>query len=120
MGVMDVLVYGVHLVSVFFRSAFAHYTQATPQASWCGGAISYYSRSHLVFLQGKVNSARYIAQLVTPRYCHFFDREMLCTFSRTMLIQIRLLRRNVLFVLYNNWFGQQDPQISGQLNTYGT
>ena len=31
---------------------------------WGGGAISYNSRSHFVFVQGKVNSARYIAQVV--------------------------------------------------------
>ena len=42
----------IDLVSVIFRSAFAHDTQAPPQASWCGEAISYNSRSHLVFLQG--------------------------------------------------------------------
>ena len=29
-------------------------------------AISYNSRSHLVFLQGKVNNACYIAQVVNP------------------------------------------------------
>ena len=37
MRVMDVHVYGVGLVSVIFRSAFAHYIQIPPQASWCGG-----------------------------------------------------------------------------------
>ena len=36
MRVMDVDVYGVDLVSVSFRSAFAHDIQAPPQTSWCG------------------------------------------------------------------------------------
>ena len=65
MWMMNVHVYGIDLVSVTFQSAFAHDTQASPQVSWCGGGvISYNSRSHLVFLQGKVNSVRYIAQVV--------------------------------------------------------
>ena len=37
MRVMDVEVYGVYLVSVIFRSAFAHDIQVPPQASWGGG-----------------------------------------------------------------------------------
>ena len=37
MRVTDVHVYGVDLVSVILRSAFAHDTQAPLQASWCGG-----------------------------------------------------------------------------------
>ena len=47
------------------------------------GAISYNFRSHLVFLQGKVSSARYIAHLLTLCHCHFFDRKVMCFFSRT-------------------------------------
>ena len=78
MQMMDVHVYGVYLVSVIFRSTFSHNIQATPQASWCGETISYNSRSHLVFLQGKVNSASYIAQVVITFYCHFFDRMVMC------------------------------------------
>ena len=39
MRVLDIHVHGVDLVSVIFRSAFAHDTQAPPQASWCVGAI---------------------------------------------------------------------------------
>ena len=62
------------LVSVTFRSAFAHDTQAPPQASWCGG-ISYNSRSHLVFLQDKVNIARYIAQVVNPMLLPFLRQK---------------------------------------------
>ena len=37
MQVMDIHVYGIDLASIIFRSAFAHNTQAPPQASWCGG-----------------------------------------------------------------------------------
>ena len=40
MRVMDVHVYGVDLVSVIFRSAYVHDTQAPPQVSWCGEVIS--------------------------------------------------------------------------------
>ena len=36
--VINVHVYGVGLVSVIFRSVFAHDTQAPLQVSWCGGA----------------------------------------------------------------------------------
>ena len=43
-----------------------HDTQAPPQASWCGAAISYHSRSHLVFLQCNEKHCRYIAQVVNP------------------------------------------------------
>ena len=43
----------------------------------------------------------------------------MCFFSRTMHIHIRLLRRNMLFMVYN-CPGQQEPKISHQLNTYGT
>ena len=41
-------------------------------------------------------------------------------FSKTTHFQIRLLRRKVPFVVYNNCPGQHDRQISRQLNTYGT
>ena len=36
MRVMDVHMYGTDLASVIFQSAFAHNTQAPPQASWYG------------------------------------------------------------------------------------
>ena len=36
MRLMDVLLYGVDMVSIIFWSAFAHVTQTPPQASWCG------------------------------------------------------------------------------------
>ena len=38
------------------------------------GAISY-NLSHLVFLQGKVNRARYIAQVVNPILLPFLQQE---------------------------------------------
>ena len=72
---IDVHVYGVDLVIVIFRSAFAHNTQTLPQASWNEEAICYNSLSHLVFLQGKVNSARYIAQVVNPVLLSFLGQE---------------------------------------------
>ena len=55
---MDEYVYGVDVVSPIFRFAFAHF--------WLHGveAISYNSRSYLVFMQGKVNCARSISQVV--------------------------------------------------------
>ena len=58
-------------------------------------------------------------RLLTPCYCHFFDRKVIYFFSRTTHVYIPLLRRNVLFMMYN-CPSQQDPQISRQLNTYGT
>ena len=39
------------------------------------GTISYNSRSHLVFFHGKVNSARYIAQVVIPVLLPFLHQE---------------------------------------------
>ena len=68
------LLYVVDMVSVIFRSAFAHDTLAPPQASWCGG-INYNSRSHLEFLKGKVNSVQYIAQVVKPVLLPFLRQE---------------------------------------------
>ena len=41
-------------------------------------AFSYNMQSHLVFLQGKVNSAHYIAQVLIPCYCQFFNRKVMC------------------------------------------
>ena len=111
MRMIDVHVYSIDLVSINFRSAFAHDKQAPLLASWWR-AISYSLRSHLVFLQGKVNSAGYITQVGNPFYCHLFDRKVMCFFSRTTHDHIRQLRRNVLFVVYNNCPGYQYPLIS--------
>ena len=38
----------------------------------------------------------------------------MCFFNRTTHVHIR----NLLFVMYNNCLGQEDPQISRPLNTY--
>ena len=79
---------------------------------WGGRGISYNLRSHLVFLQGKVKSAHYIAQVVNPVLLLFLRQEGVWFFSRTTHVHIRLLWCNVLFVVYNNCPGQQDSQIS--------
>ena len=119
MQVMDVHAYGVDLVSITFWGAFTHDTQVPPQASWCEGrGMSYNSQSHLVFLQGKVNSARYIAQIVNSMLLPFLQQEGDVLFSMTTHFHVWLLQCNMLFVVYNSP-GQQDPQISHQLNKYG-
>ena len=59
-------------------------------------------------------------RLLTPCYCHLFDKKEMYFFSRTTHVHIRLLRRHVFFVMYNNYPGQQQPKISRQLYTYGT
>ena len=74
-----VFIGSLHLVSVIFQSAFAHDTQAPPQASWCGAIIT--ARSHLVFLQDKVNSVRYIAQFVNPVLLSFLRQDVDVAFS---------------------------------------
>ena len=102
------------------------------------GVNSYISQSHLVFLQGKVSSELYISQVVNPVLPPYFRQESDVLFSKATYAHIRLLRRNMkilipvgtviivvaevkypraLFVVYN-CPGQQDPQISRQLNTY--
>ena len=66
--------YDIDLVNIILQSAFAHDIQAPHQVSWCVGAISYNLRSHLVFLQGKVKSVCYIAQ-VNPMLLSFIRQE---------------------------------------------
>ena len=61
--------------------------------------------------QGKVNSICYSAQAVNPMLLSFLWQED--------DVHIRLLRWNVLFVVYNCPV-QHDPQISRHLSTYGT
>ena len=53
MQVINVHMYGIDLVSITFWSAFTRDTQAPPQDFMVQEAISYNSRLHLVFLQGK-------------------------------------------------------------------
>ena len=52
MQVMDIHVYGIDLVNIIFWRAFAHDTQPHLRSHGVG-AMSYNSRSDLVFLQGK-------------------------------------------------------------------
>ena len=79
MQVMDIHVYGVrpdecHLLEcICLRHTFF--------MLW--GSISYNSPSHLVFLQGKVNSAWYIAQVVNCMLLPFLQQEGDVLFSRT-------------------------------------
>ena len=74
MLVMDVHVYGVDLVRVIFRSAFAHDTQAPSQASWYGGPSV--TRDQICcFCRVKVNSARYIAQVGNSVLLPFLQQE---------------------------------------------
>ena len=70
-------VYGIDLMNGIFRSAFVHDTQALPQVSWC-----YKSWSYLVFLQGKVNSARYIAPAVNPVLLSFIRQQGVVLFQQ--------------------------------------
>ena len=83
------------------------------------GAISNNSRSVLVVLQGKVNSAHYIAQVVNPVLLPFIRQEGDVLFQQDnacphMAAAMQYALRGV------NCLGQQEPQISHQLNTYGT
>ena len=113
--VMDVHLYSVDLVTIIFWSAFTYDIQAPPQALWCEGPwIRTYSH---IWCFCRVNGARYIAQVV-PLLLPFLQQEDVL-FSRTTHVHIWLLWCNILFVGYNNCPGQQDPQISRQLNTYG-
>ena len=114
---MDIHMYGEDLVSVIFCSAFAHYTHALPQLHGVE-ATSYNLQSHLVFLQGKVTVPATLYKFGNPVLLSFFDRKVMCFFSRITHIHIWLLW-HVFFMVYNNCPGQQDPQISCQSNTYG-
>ena len=107
MRVMDVHVHGVDLVSVIFQSTLAH--EASPQASWSGDHQLQLAAIFAV-------SVGFVKPVLLP----FLRQERDVFFSRTMHVQIRLLRRNVLFVVYNNCSDQQDPQIYRHLKAYGT
>ena len=86
MQVMDIPVYSIDLVSIIFWSAFTHYTGHT-SGFMVWGAISYNSWSYFVFLQGKVNCARYIAQVVNP-VLSFLRQEGDVLFSRKTHVHI--------------------------------
>ena len=68
-------VYGVDLVRIIIQSAFVGDTQPPPLRLNGVGAINYSSWLHLVFLQGKVNTTRYIAQVVNPVLLPFLRQE---------------------------------------------
>ena len=74
MRVMYVHEYDVDLVSAIVRSAFAHDTGPT-SGFMVWGTISYNSRLHLVFLQDKINTASYIAQVVNPVLLPYLRQE---------------------------------------------
>ena len=76
-------------------------------------AISYNLRSHLMFLQDKVTVPATMHRLLTLCYHHFYDRKVMCCFSRTTHTLIRLLRW--LFVVYNNCPVQQE---TNEINEY--
>ena len=104
MRVMDVHVYSVHLVSVIFRNAFAHDTQAAPQASWCGGHQLQVAVTFSVS-PGKVNSACCITQVVNLELLSFVRQEGDVLFQQDNARAHRLLRNNVLFVVYTKCHG---------------
>ena len=70
-----------------------------------------------MILQDKINSVRYVAQVVNPVLLSFLWQEGHVLFQQD---NARLLQRNMLFMVYNNCLRQKDPQISHQLNTYWT
>ena len=77
---MNVHVYGVDLLSVIIRSAFAYHTQASPQASWCGG-LWVITRSQIWYsCRVKQRVPAILLSLVTPRYYNFFEGSW-CAFS---------------------------------------
>ena len=84
--------------------------KALPQASWCGEAIRYNVWSDLEFLQVKVNSTSLNAQVVNPVLLPFIQKEGDVLFNRTTHVHIRLLQRNMLFVVYNNCPGHKNPR----------
>ena len=54
------------------------------RVEWCSVVFndeSYNLRSHLAFLQGKVNSPTTLHRLLTPCYCHF-NRKVMCFFQQ--------------------------------------
>ena len=78
------------------------------------GDISYNSRYLLVFLQGKVKNIRYIAQVVNPVLLSFIRQEVDVLFQHDDAAHMRLLRHNMLLMMFNNCSGYQDPQIFRQ------
>ena len=96
--------------TLIFRSAFTHDTLAPLQASWCGGP-SVTTRQIWYFCRVNETVPATLYGLFTLCYCHLFDRKVMCFFNWTTQVHIRLLQRNVLYVVYSNCPGQQDTQI---------
>ena len=83
-------------------------------------AISYKSRSDLAFLQGKVNSARYVAQVVNPVLLSFLRQEGDMIFQQDNARPQTPPATQLVLRGYKNCRGQQELQITRQLNTHGT
>ena len=90
MRVMDIHMYGIDLVSA--SSGVYLPTRHRPRLKFHGvGGLSVTTQSDLVFLQGKVNDAPTLHNLLIPCYCHLFDRKEMYFFRRTVHIHIWLL-----------------------------
>ena len=110
MRMMDVHVYGVDLVSVLFRSAFAHDIQVPPMASCCEGP-SVTTRDH-IWCFCRVNSVRYTVQVINLLLVSFLLQVGDVLFSKTVHIHIRPLRRNGIRGIQQLPF----PEISSDLS----
>ena len=104
------------LMSIIFRSTFAHNIQAPILGFMvCGPSVT--TRGHiLVFLQGKLNTARYIAQVINAVLLPFLRQQ------GDMLFQQDMARPHTAAVTQPalrgvQLPGQHDTQISRQLNT---
>ena len=113
---MDVYVYGVDLVSFIFLSAFAK-TQRPHLRLHVGTSVT--TSGHIsCFWKIQWKGPSTLHRFLTPCCYNLLDRKVICFFSSTRSILIRLMRRNVLFVVYN-CPAQQKSQISRKLNTHG-
>ena len=79
-------------------------------------AISYNSRSHLVIQLGKVNTTRCIKQIFNPVLLPFIRKESDVHFQKDNARPHTTTATQCALRVYNSP-GQQDPQISRQLNT---
>ena len=72
-----------------------------------------------MFLQGKVNSARYIAQVVNPVLLPFLRQKGYVLFLQDNASPNTAAATQRAFYGVQQLPCQQDPQISRQLNVYG-
>ena len=63
---MDEFVSGEGLVKELILIALESDILRKRRVSWCGGAISYNSRSQLVFIEGSLNARRYVNNILRP------------------------------------------------------